>query len=255
MTDERIIAYLLGELPAEESDQFEDECFAEEHWPMQISLAEEDLIDHYLRGELTTEQRQRFEQNYLTTEARKERVVMAASLLRHVDEQSHDSIAEDAREVTWIGRLRASWGGPRWALTTALALASIVIVVGGLLWLYRPLPSRPQTFATLTLTISSNSRGEGSPVSKVKIPPEAEGLRVSLKLPDGLPQVGRYRIQLENEKGETKPVELAGQETQSVSVLIPSAQLTPGEHVLKLFIVKDDGTEQRIPGSYLFIVE
>ena len=86
MTDERIIAYLLKELPEEELEQFEDECFDQESWPSQLNLVEEDLIDAYLRDELTQERRQRFERNYLITEARQERVMMAAALLRHIDD-------------------------------------------------------------------------------------------------------------------------------------------------------------------------
>jgi anti-sigma factor RsiW len=85
MTDERIIAYLLKELPEEELEQFEDACFDQESWPAQLNLVEEDLIDAYLRDELTEARRQSFERNYLITEARQERVMMAAALLRHVD--------------------------------------------------------------------------------------------------------------------------------------------------------------------------
>jgi anti-sigma factor RsiW len=60
------------------------------------------LIDAYLRNELTPERRQRFEQNYLTTEARRERVAMAAALLRHVDER------RAAATATVTGTLSAS---------------------------------------------------------------------------------------------------------------------------------------------------
>ena len=81
MTDEHITAYLLGELSEEESERFEEECFAQENWPAQIDSVEEDLIDDYLRRELSPRQRQSFENNYLTTVARMERVRMAAALL------------------------------------------------------------------------------------------------------------------------------------------------------------------------------
>src|SRR5215213_1963188 len=110
MTDERIIAYLLEELPEEELKQFEDECFAQESWPPQVSLVEGDLIDAYLRDELTPGRRQRFEQNYLTTEARRDRVLMAAALLRHVDEQPTAVLADAsvlrAEQQTWVARAR-----------------------------------------------------------------------------------------------------------------------------------------------------
>src|SRR5918911_605367 len=86
MTDERIIAYLLEELPAEELERFEDECFAQADWPAQLELVEDDLIDAYLSDELPHERRQRFEQNYLTTQARQDRVEVAAALLCRVEE-------------------------------------------------------------------------------------------------------------------------------------------------------------------------
>src|SRR5215475_935851 len=86
MNDEDIIAYLLGELSDEEMENFEDRCFSEEDWRDQLEAVEGDLIDGYLRGELNPERKGHFEQNYLITEARRERVCVAAALLRHVDE-------------------------------------------------------------------------------------------------------------------------------------------------------------------------
>ena len=73
------VRQMQWELPEEDLERFEDECFAQERWPELIDLAEEDLIDAYLRNDLTPERRRRFEQNYLTTEARLERVSMAAA--------------------------------------------------------------------------------------------------------------------------------------------------------------------------------
>jgi methionine-rich copper-binding protein CopC len=261
MTDERIIAYLLEELPEEELKQFEDECFAQESWPSQVSLVEDDLIDAYLLGELTPEQRRRFEQNYLTTEARQDRVLMATVLLRHVDERltaAQAIAAVPPPEQTWVGRLRAFWGARAWALRASVAFA-VAVMIAGALWLTIPLGRSHQTLAMINLTISSSStRAEGIQPVKVNLPLNAYALRISLKLPGQLPPAARYRVELENlddDEGETKPLELAGQDAQSVSVLLPAAQLTRGQYALKLFAIKTDGTEQRIEGGYFFNVE
>lgn len=257
MTDERIIAYLLKELPEEELEQFEDECFALESWPVQVDLAEEDLIDAYLRDELTPEQRQRFEQNYLTTEARQERVHVAAALLRHVDAYHSDAkapVAVRTTELTWAERFHAFWSSQSLALRSAAALATVAIIAGAL-WLSLSRAPSPQTFATLTLTISVSNRAEGAQAGKVRLPLNASALRISLTLPEQSPQAARYRVELENDDGETKSLELAGQDAQSVSVVIPAAQLARGQYALRLFAIKADGTEQRIPGSYFFTVE
>jgi hypothetical protein len=256
MTDERIIAYLLGELPEEESEQFEDECFAEESWPAQISLGEEDLIDAYLCDELTQERRQRFELHYLTTQARQERVSMAAALLRHVNERhaSKRNLAEDSDNPTWIERFRAFWNSQSWALRAAMSFGVIAILAGGL-WLSLFRAQSPKTFAAITLTHSVNNRAEGVQAGKVKLPLKADALRISLMLPERLPAVTRYRVELENEDGETRPLEVVGQDAQSVSVVIQASQLERGLYALNLFTTGANGTEQSIDGSYFFTVE
>jgi hypothetical protein len=255
MTDKRIIAYLLEELPEDDLERFEDECLAQETWPTQINLVEEDLIDAYLRNELTPDRRQRFERNYLTTPARQERVSMAAALLRHIDEcnAAMAAVAAPPTEPTWAERLRAFWSSQAWGLRAATSIA-VVAVMAGALWLFVRAPS-PRTFATLTLSISSNNRAEGAQAKRVKLPPNAEALSIFLTLPQQSPPAARYRVELENDSGETKPVDVAGKDNQAVLVVIPAAKLARGQYALKLFVIKPGEVEQRINGSYFFIVE
>ncbi|HYP52249.1 MAG TPA: hypothetical protein VEQ42_01845, partial [Pyrinomonadaceae bacterium] len=148
MTDERIIAYLLKELPEEELERFEDECFASENWPAQVGMVEEELIDDYLSDALAPEQRRSFESNYLTTSARVERVRFAAALMRHADTPASAEEVTDAppppAKPTWRERLRAWWGG--WVPRAAVAFAALVLAVGAW-WLVRA--PAPTTFATL----------------------------------------------------------------------------------------------------------
>jgi methionine-rich copper-binding protein CopC len=257
MTDERIIAYLLEELPEEELKQFEDECYEQMNWQDQVLPVEEDLIDAYLRDELTAEQRQRFERNYLTTEARQQRVIMAAALLRHVDEcqPAQTPIAVPLTRPTWSERLNAFWSGQTLPLRAAAAFMLLAIIAGAL-WLFLFRTPSNQTFATLTLVISvSNNRAEGIQASNVKLPLNADALKISLTLPERLPPAPRYRIELENDRGETRQLEIVGQDARSVSVVIPATQLSRGQYALKLFMTKADGTEQRVNGSYFFTVE
>ena len=270
MTDERILAYLLKELPDEELERFEDECFEQESWPAQLDAVEEDLIEDYLREGLAPERRTRFEQNYLATAARRERVRMAAALLRLLDERrTEEEVEEEAAEVvappatpvvppptvaTWAERFRAFWGGHAWSPRAAAALA-LVLVAAGTWWLYSSRTSAPQTVAALELNVRNSDRaaGTGQP-GRVKLAPDTDALRVALTIPEGSPPAARYRVELENREGETSAARVDGQEGRTVSVLIPSARLARGRYVLKLFAVGADGTEQRL-GSYFFNVE
>jgi hypothetical protein len=257
MTDERIIAYLLGELPEDESEQFEDECLAQEEWPAQVSLSEEDLIDAYLRGELTPERRQRFEQNYLVTQARQKRVAMAAALLRQVDEYqaaSEAAVAARPAGLTWAERLRTLWNNQGWVLRAAASLGAVAILAG-ILWLALFRGAAPKSYAPLILNPGAQNRAEGVQAATVKLPLKADGLRITLILPERLPPAVRYRVELENEDGETQPVEIAGQDARSVSVVIPASQIERGQHALNLFMTGANGTEQPVSPTYFFTVE
>jgi methionine-rich copper-binding protein CopC len=69
-----------------------------------------------------------------------------------------------------------------------------------------------------------------------------------------LPPASRFRVEWENVDGEIKPLEIAGQDAQSVSVVIPVAQLARGQYALNIFVIKPDGTEVPVNGSYFFNV-
>jgi len=74
-------------------------------------------------------------------------------------------------------------------------------------------------------------------------------------LPQQSPLAARYRVELENNNGVSKSVEVVEKDAQSVLIDIPAAHLARGQYALKLFAIQTDGTEQRINGSYFFIIE
>lgn len=255
MTDERIIAYLLGELPDEESERFEEECYADENCSERIGEAEEDLIHAYLSRGLTPEQRQHFERNYLTTKERRIQFAMVGALLTFGDTPGTEESPAPPVKLTWADRFAAFWGRQSWALRAGLAVG-MAAVIAVALWLYRPRMNPPQGVATLTLTITTeNRRDEGVRPERVKLPPEAGTLRISLKLPEGSTPAARHRVELVNDEGEARPLGIAGQNAVSLMVEVPAAQLTRGQYALRLFVISSDGTERRVNGSYFFIVE
>src|SRR6185436_11625139 len=76
---EVIERYLLGELPPEEQTELEARYFSDPGLLDRIDAAEDDLIDDYVRRELTPARRLRFESHFLN-EKRLERVRMAEAL-------------------------------------------------------------------------------------------------------------------------------------------------------------------------------
>lgn len=255
----RVASYLLGQMSVEESELFEDECFAQKTWPSQIKLVEEELIDAYLQDEMQPEQRRLFERNYLTTEARQERVKVAAALLRQVCDRDTvvepPPVAVEGEGDTWAKRLKAFWHGGGWGLRAASTLAVLVVVVGGS-WLYLSRGRTPRAVATLRLTSGVINRSEGAEAHRIKLSPDADALRVFLMLPDRSMSAPHYRVELDTEDGETTTLSVEGQEPDAVSILIPTSRLARGQqYALTLFAVRDDGTEQPVNGSYIFAVE
>jgi len=84
LADETIVAYLLGELPADESDRLEEAVFHRNELAEQVFVVEEELVDDYVWDRLTADRRARFERHYLITERRIERVRFAAGLRRQM---------------------------------------------------------------------------------------------------------------------------------------------------------------------------
>jgi hypothetical protein len=247
MTDERITAYLLQELPEGEAEQFEGQCFAQPEWPSgELESAEDDLIEAYVRNELSPERQQRFEKYYLTTTAREDRVLLARSFVRVV-------CSADPPKSTWFDRCRELWNTQPLKLKYASGAMVLILAVVVLIWSITP-HSTPKTFANLNLTIATERRSEGASNApqKIKLPLGADALRVTLTLPEPTPQGATYSVQWENSKGPLKTLEIESQNFESITVVIPADELVPGRYALKLLRKNPD---ERVNGSYFFEVE
>jgi hypothetical protein len=77
-------------------------------------------------------------------------------------------------------------------------------------------------------------------------------LRITLVLPESSPSASSYRVEAVD---GINTLSVAGSNSNSVSVTIPAAQLRRGQYALRLYAIKTDGTEERIPGNYFFTVE
>jgi cell division protein FtsL len=78
---ERFIGrYLLGQVSQEERDNFEDQYLADDDLFEELVAAENDMIDSYVRGGLSKTEQGQFESHFLNTPERRERVGFARSL-------------------------------------------------------------------------------------------------------------------------------------------------------------------------------
>ena len=83
--DQQLLRYLLGLLPEEEIEQVEEVTIVDDEVAARLSSVENDLVDAYVTGTLDPETRERFEEFYLASPRRREKVTFAKRFLAAVD--------------------------------------------------------------------------------------------------------------------------------------------------------------------------
>jgi hypothetical protein len=145
MTDSEGIMtrYLLGELSEPERAALEQEYFSDPQLFDQLVQTENDLIDDYVRGRLSSPLRERFEQCCVTDPKRRVRLRFAEALATRLDaiEESssaaavaprpvHDALARHSLWAQMIARLRNARPMP------AFATALVVLFVAAGVWYF-----------------------------------------------------------------------------------------------------------------------
>ncbi|MEJ7616641.1 MAG: hypothetical protein WKF30_06655 [Pyrinomonadaceae bacterium] len=69
--DKTLVRYLLGDASDAEKIRLEEEYFGDDGFFGQLLVVEDDLIDAYVRGELSESDRERFEKSFLTLPRRR----------------------------------------------------------------------------------------------------------------------------------------------------------------------------------------
>ena len=138
LNNEKLIArYLLGDLPEEQQVAIEDRAFADEDYLALVTAVENDLIDEYVRHELSLTERQQFERQFLASAERRKRVEFAKALAR-VPRVSERAV------VSWRESLYAFISGLNPAARFAVAAAMLLLVAGGAWLLTETLRLRSQ---------------------------------------------------------------------------------------------------------------
>jgi hypothetical protein len=148
LNSEKLIArYLLGELPETQQIEIEDRAFSDQEFMASITSVENDLIDEYVRGELSVSDRRRFELRFLASESRRKRVEFAKALAHLLDETrvtERETRTVSATRSSWRDALAAFINGLNPAGRIALATAILLVLVGGAWLIIQTLTLRSQ---------------------------------------------------------------------------------------------------------------
>ena len=247
-SDERLRAYLLGELPEGERLLLDQRLLTDDALAERVRLAESLLIDEYVAGELDARTAGVFHTQFLKTDARREQVRLTAALqdLAARSETALPVPPPGARR-SWregLGEFFALRPGPAWAAAGSFAL--LLLVLAAAWYLSRqprqsetPVAKQPPVNAASPAAIETpevaHVPAPASPAPQLKpTPPEppiavasfvllpgalrGPGETTRVAVPRGERAVLRLFLVLENPAPGTYRAELANADGQMVTV-------------------------------------
>ena len=271
--------YLLGTLSKEERERFEERYFSDDAEFEEIEIAEEELIDRYVRGELPAGDAAKFEQTLARSARLRERVEFA-KLFADKLRAAEAPIVTPMHKETWWQRLFGSANvgrGPQlaFAFSTLLVLVAVTIVVVGWLQLrrqsqqlaarqaaleqrQRELDNQIDQFAgqggaIVFLTLAPGATRSLTGLSQIHILPETSEVQLALNLRTTDYPSYRATINSTNHLSVFSKSDLKPQGTKNGPVLIlsiPAQSLAAGDYHLTL---SGEPTNERVD-DYLFRV-
>lgn len=229
-----ISRYLLHETDEQEREEIQRRYFTDPEYLALLEAVEGDLIDAYVRRELSHAQRVRFEKYFLCTRSRRERLRMAEALQQNLHP---------------VRRAR-----PYMALAIAASLLVIVGIAAWLLATRNSQPATPQAIpqraetprppVTMAVTFLPGLTRDSAAPQKIVLAPGVELVRVN-----ALVELDGDWPELRASLGTWTQSNLTLNADRTVTVTIPASRLAPGQHVLVL----TSGDEPL--GDYAFVVE
>jgi hypothetical protein len=137
--NETVVQYLLGTLPEAEAEALDELSFTDDEFAAALSVAEKDLVDAYMQGELSGPTLEQFKAHYLASPLRRERVQFAQALQTFAAQaataQTEETVAEKrehslAKSKSWFSTL-SIFTAPRLAWQWGMAFAALVLLIGG----------------------------------------------------------------------------------------------------------------------------
>lgn len=222
-----------------------DPAFVEE-----FDTVVDEVTDQYVRHELEASEQKNFETGYLTTAEGQHKVRFTSELMERAAAGRGAPVVKPIPEPGFFERLGAFWQVQSLRLA-AITAAVAMMAAGG----YLALRPAAMNYATLALSISTASRGQGPAPAKVKLESGVPGVEVNLAIPEQAKGAKDYRVKLVSGDDAEQDLPIEKRDAQTVTIKIPASSLSPGQYAIKMFRLAPDGAFTRIQGSYYFNVE
>ena len=125
--------YLLGDLPESDTNELEIQILRDDEKFEEMWEIENRLVDGYVRGRLSSSDRERFERHYQASPIHRQRVAVARNLVAEADRSGAAEMSAPAK-VSWAARLLEKLGLSLLSWQSA-AVAAILLFAIVRLWL------------------------------------------------------------------------------------------------------------------------
>ena len=247
---ETLRQYLLGQLPEADLSQIEERLMSDSNVYEELSILENELIDHYVRGQMSAIDRTRFE-HYLRSNQIQQKVRFARAFTRYVDAAdqevmistplvAHPSVTPPEDGLSRSRSKQRSfpfWPFQKPAYTYAF-VAVLLVIVAGLAWVtiqsLGP-AGRGRVFeATL---VPGDVLREGGETQTISIGQGSDIVRLKLILSDNQSQDYQVNVLASDGSSVLLRDQLISKEDtgrKSLSVDIPAKTLKPDTYRIKL---------------------
>jgi len=263
-TEDLLKRCLLGSLEPEEQERLEKELLNDNEYLEELSAAEDELIDSYVRGDLSEPERTRFEQHFLAASERRQKLSFAEALHRYVKVSALAEVQpatfSGQRPLVWKRFIPASLHTQNPLLGLSLAAALVIVIVGAS-WLivrnvwhdqYKEGPDS----ATLAITLRPGLQRDTGEIKRVTIATDVSTVQLQLEL--SRDEYQSYHALVQTDEGrevlsadKLKPESLAN--GRVVTVSLRARLLVRGDYQIKLSGLDPSGQFEDV-GKYHFRV-
>jgi cell division protein FtsB len=129
-----LVQYLLGLLPEAEAERLDELSIADDSFAVKLEAAENDLVDSYVRDELTGDALEQFRNHYLASPTRREKVKFASALQEFGEPAAVSAIESRPRDKSSSKRgwLAGIFEIPAFQWGISFAMLALLLVGGWL---------------------------------------------------------------------------------------------------------------------------
>jgi hypothetical protein len=247
--------YLLGELDEELREQLEQRVISDSNYKQEVLITEGELLDEFVSGELSPQDRALFLRNFLASPAQRRKLETAKALSAYAaDHKNPDqpAVVEDG----WLKGLLAFFRSRNRFMQFSWVTVALLVLVGSAALIYWMVTSQKQSYHDELLTLNQPSSPvlePGPSVASAQLAPllfrgssdaktiivtsETDKLQLQLATAAGAP--AKYHVTLK-ENGGAEVFQLNDISTRQVGsnsmlvLQIPVKMLTANEYVVEV---------------------